>query len=155
MEKEYIGDNGDDPYEHGFEQIVNRFDRMLARINRERGEQNRGLVVLAGSSYQANLERLARAIWSGGHRWGRLSNMADIPYFAPAQNTRLLQCADFVANAIFSRYETGHTLHFDKLIPFFDQSEGQLHGLVHMSRSPWDCYCPACMARRARPDSQS
>ena len=148
IEKGHLASSGDDPYELGFEQIVSRFDRMLGRVNRERGEDNRGLVVLAESSYRENLERLARTIWSEGHRWGRLRNMADIPYFAPARNTRLLQCADFVTNAIYSRYESRHTLHFDRLVPLFDQSGGQLHGLVDLSDRPWDCYCPACITRR-------
>lgn len=152
MEKEHLVE-GDDPYERGFEQVVNRFDKMLARHNRTQDEVNRGLVVLAESSYRENLERLARTIWSKGHRWGRLHNMADIPYFAPAKNTRLLQCADFVTNAIYARYETGHTRHFDQLARCFDQDQGHLHGLVHLSRDPQNCYCPACMARRERPRS--
>ncbi len=154
MEKEYIASTSDEPYEHGFEQIVSRFDRMLTRVNRERDERNRGLVVLAESSYRENLEILARTIWSRGHRWGQVHNIADIPYFAPARNTRLLQCADFVTNAIFSRYETGHTRQFDKLGPLFDQDDGQLHGLVHLSRRPRDCLCPACLTRRDRPGNQ-
>lgn len=148
MEKDSIDG---DPYEYGFEQIVNRFDRMLDRVNRERDERNRGLVVVAASIHQQNLERLARTIWSQGHTWGQLHNIADIPYFAPARNTRLLQCADFITNAVFSRYETGHTLHLDNLLPLFDQDQGQLHGLVHFSRNLQDCWCPACMARRERP----
>ena len=150
MEKDSIDG---DPYEYGFEQIVNRFDRMLDRVNRERDERNRGLVVVAASIHQQNLERLARTIWSQGHAWGQLHNIADIPYFAPARNTRLLQCADFVTNAVFSRYETSHTRHLDNLLPLFDQDQGQLHGLVHFSRNPQDCWCPACMARRERPRS--
>lgn len=153
MEKEYIASIGSDPYEYGFEQIVSRFDMLVTRVNRERGEDNRGLVVIAASAYQRNLERFARTIWSQGHRWGQLYNMADIPYFAPAQNTRLLQCADFITNAVFSRYETGHTRHFDKIVHLFDQDQGQLHGLVHFSLGRQDCWCPACMARRERPRS--
>ena len=50
MEKEYIEYIGDEPYGYGFEQIVSRFDFMLGRVNRERDERNRGLVVLAESS---------------------------------------------------------------------------------------------------------
>ncbi len=150
MEKAYIAAGGNEPYEHGFEQAVSRFDRMLTRISRERDGRSHGLVVIAASTkgYQQNLERLARTIWSHGHRWGRLENMADVPYFAPARNTRFLQCADFVTNAIYARYEHGNTFRLDRLLPLFDQSAGQLHGLVHLSSKRQACYCPACMTRR-------
>ena len=145
-----------DPYERGFEEVVNRFDRMLARIIRDRGEQQRGLIVIAESSYRENLETLARRIWSQGHRWGETHNLADIPYFAPAKSTRLLQLADFVSNAVFGRYENGYTRDFDKLMPRFDQQEGRMHGLVHIARERQNCYCPACVSRRAypRPDTE-
>ena len=127
---------------------------MLARVNRERDERNRGLVVLAESSYRENLEALARKIWSRGHRWGQMHNIADIPYFAPARNTRLLQLADFVTNAVYGRYEGGNSRSFDKIARLFDQEDGRLHGLVHLSMRPRDCYCPACMARRMVPSRE-
>lgn len=92
-----------DPYERGFEEIVNRFDRMLARYGRESGEPQRGLIVVAESSYQENIELLAQQIATQGHRWGETHNLADIPYFAPAKSTRLLQLADFISNAVFGR----------------------------------------------------
>ena len=149
MEKKYIEDEGDDPYGQGFEQVVSRFDLMLARVNRERDERNRGLVVLAESSYRENLEALARRIWAQGHRWGQMHNIADIPYFAPAKNTRLLQLADFVTNAVYGKYESGNARQFDKMVHLFDQEAGRLHGLLHVLRRRQECYCPACMARRA------
>ena len=153
MEKAYIDAGGNEPYEHGFEQAVSRFDRMLTRLGHDREARSHGLVVIAASTkgYQQNLERLARTIWSHGHRWGRLHNMADVPYFAPARNTRFLQCADFVTNAIYARYEHGNTLRLDKLLHLFDQTDGKLHGLVHLSHDQQGCYCPACMTRRERP----
>ena len=52
-----------------------------------------------------------------------MHNVTDIPYFAPARNTRLLQVADFVVNAVFGRYEQGYTHHFDQLAPLFDQED--------------------------------
>lgn len=138
----------DDPYEYGFEQIVNRFDRMLGRIWQDRGEGQRGLVVIAESSYRENLERLARKIWSQGHQWGATHNMADIPFFAPAKQTRLLQLADFVCNAVYGFYESGYARNFQKIAKKFDQEGSQIHGLVHMVRDRSACYCPACVSRR-------
>lgn len=140
-----------DPYERGFEEIVNRFDRMLASSYRDRADPQRGLAVIAESSYRENLEILARRIWSQGHRWGAIYNMADIPYFAPAGSTRLLQLADFAANAIYGRYEGGYARDFDHIAARIHQAEGRLHGLVHIAADRRDCYCPACVARRAIP----
>ena len=146
MEKASISES---PYERGFEEIINRFDRMLARIHREREEQQRGLIVVAESSYRENLEILARRIAEEGHRWGDIHNLADIPYFAPANSTRLLQLADFVSNAVFGRYESGYARYFDQIAARFDQGqEGRLHGLVHIAVDQRDCYCLACSNRR-------
>ena len=110
-----------DPYERGFEEIISRFDMLLSRIHRDLGEDHRGLIITAESSYRNNLESLARRIASEGHRWGNLHNLADIPYFAPAKNTRLLQLADFVSKAVFSNYETDHSRYFNQIAPRFDQ----------------------------------
>lgn len=143
-----------DPYERGFEEIVNRFDRMLARYGRESGEPQRGLIVLAESSYQENIKLLAQQIATQGHRWGETHNLADIPYFAPAKSTRLLQLADFISNAVFGRYEKGYAGDFDQIGTKFDQDQGRLHGLVHMANEKRECFCPACLVRRTlhRPD---
>jgi hypothetical protein len=147
MEKAFIRG---DCYDRGFEEIVNRFDRMLGRLSRD-GSPQRGLVVAAESSYRENLETLARKIARDGHRWGRTHNLADIPYFAPASNTRLLQAADFVANAVYGRYEAGLAKDFDRIVARFDQDGSDLHGLVHLHSARAECYCPACIARRFRP----
>ena len=146
MEKVFVQG---DSYERGFEEIVNRFDLMLQRILRDEDQPQRGLIVVAESSYRQNLELLARRIATQGHRWGETHNMADIPYFAPAKSTRLLQLADFVANAVYGRYERGYTQRFDQIAGHFDQEEGHIHGLVHLARDRRSCYCPACVQRRA------
>ena len=148
MEKSFIDG---DPYERGFEEIVNRFDRMLQNDFKDTGERQRGLVIVAESSYRENLELLAERIATQGHRWGEVHNLADIPYFAPAKSTRLLQLADFVANAVFGRYESGYTRNFDLIAPKFHQDDDRIHGLVHRSRDFQTCYCPACFSRRQHP----
>ena len=135
-------------YEQGFEEIVNRFDLMLRRFYAQ-GNQQRGLIVIAESSYREHLTSLARQIAEQGHRWGETRNLADIPYFAPAENTRLLQLADFVSNAVYRRYEYHDARGFDVIMPCFDQDAGRIHGLVHIPGEPWRCYCPACLSRRA------
>ena len=105
--------------------------------------------MVAESSYRENFELLAKRIATQGHRWGDIHNLADIPYFAPAKNTRLLQLADFVANAVFGRYESGYSRDVDKIASHFDQDAGRIHGLVRLARDRQDCYCPACVQRRA------
>ena len=141
----------DHPYSRGIEQIANRFDLMLARILRDRGEDQRGLMVISESSYEENLTTLARQIWSQGHRWGGLHKMADNPFFAPAKSTRLLQLADFVSNAVYSYYENGYARDFNRLIGKFDREGDRLHGLVHLCSDRLNCFCPACVTRRSNP----
>ncbi len=137
-------------YEDAFEQIVSKFDRMLQRRNQESKEHQRGLVVIANSKYQTNITDRARRVWSDGHRWGKLQAIADIPYFAPAANTRLLQLADFAANAVFRRYERGVIQHFDPIAQRFDGGDGDMYGLVHKARERWNCFCPACYLWRLK-----
>ena len=141
-----------DPYERGFEEVASRFDRLIGRIQRDVDENQRGLVVVAESSYREKLELLANRLTAEGPRWSAFHNLADIPYFVPAKSTRLLQLADFVANAVFGRYESGHTKHFDRIASKFDQDDGRrIHGLVHIARDRDSCYCPACVQRRITP----
>lgn len=146
IEKSLIPEN---QYERAFEEVVSRFDQMLGRFFSQ-GDQQRGLIVVAESSYKENLELLARQIAEQGHSWGETHNLADIPYFAPAGSTRLLQLADFVSNAIFRRYESGDARAFDVIMPRFDQEGGRIHGLVHLTPNRSNCYCPACLSRRSQ-----
>lgn len=146
MEKSLITSN---QYERGFEEVISRFDQMLARFYTQ-GNQQRGLIVVAESSYRENLELLARQIAEQGHRWGETRNLADVPYFAPAGSTRLLQLADFVSNALFRRYESRDARAFDTIMPRFDQEGGHIHGLVHFTANRANCYCPACLSRRTQ-----
>lgn len=137
-------------YERGFEEMVNRFDRMLARIALTQGETQRGLIVIAESSYRENIELLARQLANQGHRWGDTHNLADIPYFAPASSTRLLLLADFVSNAVFRRYEFGDTKPLDVIMSRFDHEGDRIHGLRHFSSDYYNCYCPTCLSRRTQ-----
>ena len=138
------------PYERGFEEIVSRFDLMLKRVYQQENDAQRGLVVVAESGYRENIESLARKVWSTGHRWGELRNMADVPFFAPAKHTRMLQLADFVVNAVFGRYERGYTRQFDTIATRFDAERGAIHGLTHLSSEQVraECFCPACLTAR-------
>ena len=135
------------PYEYAMEQLLSRFDRMLGRFYRA-GNQQRGIIVVAESSYRENINILGKRVWAGGHRWGDTRNLADVPFFTHARSSRLLQLADFTAHAVYRRYEEGDARHFDPIAQRFDHDSGQLHGLVHHARERWACSCPACVLRR-------
>ena len=140
---------GQGEYDFAFESIMPRFDSFLRRIRVNTGEPAHGLVILAQSQYQQRLEILGRQILREGTRWGQLRHLVEAPLFAPIVQSRILQGADLVANAVFGRYEHGLALQFDKIAHKFDQAQGVVHGLAHFTRTHQDCMCPACFSRRA------
>lgn len=140
----------DDPYERAFEDLTSRFDLFLSRINHSGDEpEQRGLIAVAESSYKRNLETLGERFRGGGTRWGQVHNLADVPFFLPARNTRMLQLADCCANAIFGRYNSGLTVDFDTIAPKFDRAQGRVHGLAHLTKN-YDCQCMACFSRQTQ-----
>ncbi|MGH7205202.1 MAG: DUF3800 domain-containing protein [Nitrospiraceae bacterium] len=92
------------PYERAFEDLTSRFDLFMRRLNanaQSAGEpEQRGIIAVAESSYRQNLEILGERFRGGSTRWGQLHTIADVPFFLPAKNTRMLQFADFCTNAI-------------------------------------------------------
>lgn len=146
--------SGLDEYDFAFESLVNRFDRFLRWKYREEREAERGLIIIAESQYRQRIETLARRIRQAGTRWGEAYNLADIPLFTQAGNSRLLQVADFCANAIWGRFESGLARQFDRISSKFFEADGILHGLAHYSTAYAQCTCPGCLTRRlmkARP----
>lgn len=153
VEKQYSEIRKEDPYERAFEDLISRFDLFLSRVNRvgaaEGREEQRGLVVLAESSYQKTIAILARRLQHRGTRWGALHNVSDVPFFAPARDTRLLQYADFCANAIYGRYHAKLTGDFDRIAVKFDREGNVVHGLAHLTTDSL-CACIACFSRYGR-----
>ena len=151
VENNWASTQSIDTYEHAFEQVVSRFDMFLSRTNRaavaEGKEEQRGLLVVAESSFKRTLGVLARRMQTAGTRWGtQLHNVTDVPLFASPTDTRLLQFADFCSNAVYGRYHSGLTRDFDQIAPKFDQDGGVVHGLVHHT-SDYACACLACFSR--------
>ncbi len=155
VEKTYAALRWEDPSDRAFEELTNRFDLYLSRVNRvasqENREEQRGLVVLAGSSsnYEKTISLLARRMQQIGTRWRLLRNVTDIPYFAPAKDTRMLQYADFCANAIYGRYNSKLNGDFDRIALKFDREGAAIHGLSHLSTDS-ECPCLACFGRLGR-----
>ncbi len=153
IEKQYSLLRREDPYERAFEDLISRFDIFLRKVNNiavtSGAEEQRGLIVLAESRYEKTIGILARRLKVGGTRWGQLHNVTDVPLFAPAKETRMLQYADFCSNAIYGRYHAGLSTDFDRITPKFDQDGNILHGLAHLT-TDYQCACIACFSRRGR-----
>ncbi len=134
---------------HGLEEVCGRFDILLKRQFHDNKDPQRGLLVLSESSYKKNAKVWVREFKELGTRLGALTNLADIPYFAFASESRMLQVADFIAHAVFLLYERRNPSLFAPLCSKFDQKDGILHGLVHVGRSRGpSCECPRCCSSR-------
>ena len=140
----------DDPVEHAFEEICNRFNLFLQRQWTRKSEQHRGLVVMDKTHYEETLQGLARRFRDHGTRWGNLRNLAEVPLFVDSAASRLIQIADLLAWAVWRRYEHNDTRYFDRIVRRFDTEGGVLHGLVHFKHPAEQCMCPACMSRALR-----
>ena len=132
------------------EEVCRRFDLMLQRRYRERGDAQRGLLVLAEGRFHQRSRVWVEGFRKSGTQYGTLKNFADIPYFASTKDTRLLQVADLVAHAVYLLYEKRDARLLTGLIERFDQKDGVLHGLVHLAQADrHTCDCPACFSRRS------
>lgn len=132
-----------DPMEYAFEQIINRFDRMLGRLHKT-GDTQRGLIILDKSSYETSLQGLAIHFRTDGHRWGKTHNIAEVPLFVDSQATRMIQFADLIAYALRRYYEKGDATWIDILKPRIDAEGGIIHGLTHYIPQNSGCNCIAC-----------
>jgi hypothetical protein len=133
----------EDPMEYAFEQVTNRFDRMLMRMHKA-GDTQRGQIVLDKSSYETSLQALAINFRKVGHRWGLTRNLAEVPLFVDSRATRMIQFADLIAYALRRYYEKGDSTFLDILAPRFDGQGGIIHGLVHFVPAGAGCNCVSC-----------
>jgi hypothetical protein len=132
-----------DPVSVAFEEICNRFNLFLTRINdRRRDENQRGLIVMDESKHEKPLQTLARKFRVDGSRWGRFRNVAEVPFFVDSRASRLIQLADLVAWSTFRKFEFKDGRFFDPLIRLFDADGGVVHGLVHHHPRDEECFCP-------------
>lgn len=136
-----------DPTEYAFEELASRFDKMLLREHR-RKNTHRGLIVLDKSSYETSLQGLATEFRNTGHKWGRLTNMSEVPLFVDSKATRMIQYADLVAYAMRRYYERGEKDYFDILADRLDSEGGVIHGLVHHTLPGSGCPCLVCLQKK-------
>ena len=138
----------DDAYRVAFEDVVSRFDLMLARFHAANRTQ-RGVVVMSESCTLRRAERVSGPSISEGTQWGRTRNLSEVPLFVSKSHTRLLQAAGLVSNEVWGRYEKGVSRHFDEMLSKFDREGTRLHGLTHRTAGVEACWCPACFSYRA------
>jgi hypothetical protein len=139
-----------EPVQRTCEEIAGHFDAYLARQEMEhpRGEKQRGLLVFDQSRHEKTLHALLAEFRTTGASFGRVKHLVDVPMFTDSKLTRMLQLADFVAYAVFRRYQRHDSRFLDQIIHRFDQAGGKLHGLIHLMSNYQDCFCPACLTRR-------
>lgn len=142
---------GNDPYVSAFEDVCSRFNMFLTRKHK-RGDTQKGMVILDFSSHQHALRRVAAESRLTGDRWGHpWVNLPEAPMFIDSTASRLVQLSDFVAHALFRRYERGDTKDLDSILRRFDaDDEGVIHGIGHVISKREECMCSACVSRPTR-----
>ncbi len=127
-----------------FEEIVNRFDLYLRRLNND-GDQQRGLLIIDECSYAPLLRNMTQDFRAHGTQSGAIRYIADITLCVDSHASRVVQLADHVAYAVFRRYNAKDTHYFDVIASKFDQADGVIHGLSHKQKHDPKCMCLACI----------
>jgi hypothetical protein len=139
------------PIQKTSEELAGHFDAYLTglEIADPNHEKQRGLMIFDKSRHEKTVQGLMTEYRTTGARFGTIKHLAEVPLFSDSKITRMLQLADFIAYAIYRRYESQDAQFFDMLLPRFHQQGGVVHGLMHLDTNYRDCYCPACMSRRS------
>ena len=138
-----------DPIVRTCEEMAGHFDAYLTRIGAEGNfDKQLGLMIFDQSNHHRTLHALLNEFRTTGARFGRVKHLAEAPMFVDSKLSRVLQIADFVAYAVFRRYERGDSSFLDIIIKKFDEAAGRLHGLIHLTSDYRNCFCPACTTRR-------
>jgi hypothetical protein len=112
------------------EEICGRFNLFLARRHRE-GDTQRGMIVFAEGRFDQRARTWVRTFRRSGTRIGSIRNFAeDLPYSASANDSRMLQLADYVAHAVFLEYEQNDDSLLQPIRHKFDHDESRSYGLV-------------------------
>lgn len=119
----------EDIMDYAFEQLCNRFDRFLGRMHKRNNTQ-RGIIIMDEFTRETRLQDLARNFRTNGHRWGKLRNLVDVPFFVDSKATRLVQYADLVAYALWRAYEHEDREFLDVIEDAFDRDANTVHGLL-------------------------
>ena len=135
--------NSDQVCRDCFEDVCQNFNLYLYDQYKQ-GFPNKGLLVIDRGrerQYRQHFGELKKSEAVKEY----LGNIVDIPYFAACKETRLLQVADFISNAVFRYYEWDVTDNFDKISSLFFQGSYlyPVKRLNHITRDE-SCQCCAC-----------
>jgi hypothetical protein len=134
-----------------YEEVLHKFDEMLARRGRELGARQTGLVIHDKRAIERDVQRTAQNWREIAGRMGQLTHLADVPLFADSKASRLIQAADLVSWALWRYYglPTSDESWARDLWAFFDgELGGVMHGLIHASpKFQAGCDCPPCKSR--------
>lgn len=135
-----------------FEEVISGFNTFLHesyKVQRDRrtGYGNKGLIII-DQNREDQYKSLLDTFQEEGTRYGTLTNIVDIPYFARCKDTTMLQLADLCSYAIFRYFEK----HDDTFINFivhriYKTKDGKLFGLKHIA--PPECECISCANRKS------
>jgi hypothetical protein len=127
-----------------FEDVCEKFNIFLVH-QYQRGHPSKGLLII-DENREAEYRELVNDFKKQGTAHGYLGNIVDIPYFARCYQTRMLQLADFVANAVFEYYQRNDNTNLNTIVPrIYGNTWGKLsQGLGHITKAP-NCACVACV----------
>lgn len=140
--------NSDQVLRDTFEDVVQRVNTFLVRLNNAGNPQKGLLIIDRATSTECKYRTLITEFRNAGTQYGYLGNIVDIPYFSQSSDTRLLQIADFCAYAVFRYYVREDHRFLDKILHRFDKrsvDSSRIDGLKHIISH--DCSCRACAAR--------
>jgi hypothetical protein len=133
--------NGNQALHDTFEEICSRFNNFLIWQYRS-GVPSKGLVIL-DEVRMGEYRHIMDELHASGTRYGYLGNIVDIPYFAKCNETRMLQLADFISNAVFRYYERRENKYLDMVLPVIYKKPitNKIDGAKHITKLSCDCFC--------------
>ncbi len=142
-----------DHEERAYELVLHKFDEMLTRQAHSTGVHQRGIVIHDKRRLVEEDVQRRGATWRQvAGRIGRLTHLADVPFFTDSRASRCIQAADFISWALWRYYglPKADERFIKPLWQHFDEDGGKMHGLIHVVRGfrQGVCSCPPC-ARRA------
>jgi len=141
-----------DREQRAYEEILHRFDELLTRQANVSGVHQRGIIIHDRRIIEKDVQGWVHKWRHVAGRIGKLTHIADVPLFADSQASRLIQAADFVSWGLYRFYGEAKDEQWIKpLWSRFDNADGTMHGLIHVSPGFHQCPCPPCASRHLVP----
>lgn len=135
-----------------FEDIISRFQFFLSLKHKETSTNTHGLIVFDKSTYESDIQRLARMFRHDGTSFRHVPGIQEVPLFVDSRASRAIQLADHVAYALFREYNARDLTYTDVFRPQFciaaTQSNPKGYGIYHHNLDHHTCECSACLRAR-------